>query len=71
MDKQYKENISKLKNSVRIEKTDRISTPYQVLLNDLVIALCPSEFTAMIVAGGLSYKIEVERRKTKDEKEKD
>ena len=51
---------------VRIEEVkNRPALPYQVLLGDLIVALCPSRFTAMLVGGGLSYQIEAERQKLK------
>ena len=50
---------------VRIEKSDRVSTPYQVLLGDLVVALCPSEFTANLVGGALSFRIAKEEEMLK------
>jgi len=54
--------MKEMKGLVRIEKTERANLPYQILLGDLVVALCPNEFTAMIIAGALSYKIEFERK---------
>ena len=58
------DKTDRVQEIVRIEKVkDRPALPYQVLLGDLVVALCPSEFTAMLVAGGLNHQMEFERKR--------
>lgn len=52
------------KGLVRIEKSDRITTPYNILLGDFVVALCPSEFTANLIGHALSLNVEYERIKS-------
>ena len=63
------DKIDRVQEMIRIEKVkDRPALPYQVLLGDLVVALCPSAFTAMLVSGGLNHQIEFERKKERAKK---